>query len=92
MPQKDFARALRRHHVQRLKANRKTYYGYGRSGDRNAEMPARFLGMTVHTAKVCSCPMCGNARKFFGNETIQELKAKQESVDRLLAEASESNE
>lgn len=26
------------------------------------------------TTKPCSCPMCGNPRKFFGEKTIQERK------------------
>jgi hypothetical protein len=30
--------------------------------------------LTRHTTKLCSCPMCGNPRKFFGEKTFQEKK------------------
>lgn len=36
------------------------------------------IGRYAHTPKVCSCYMCGNPRKYYGNsrnaKTIQELR------------------
>ena len=64
-------RATRRHHVQRLKRNRKHYWGYPRSSWSSldfctlppAEMSARDLGKVLHTPQLCSCPGCGNSRR-----------------------------
>ena len=57
-------RAVRRHHVERLKKNRKNYwgYGYGRTG----ELSKRQLGIIVTTPEVCACWMCNRPRKAFG--------------------------
>lgn len=65
-------RAIRRHHVQRLKNNRKHYW-YGSNSQ-------RLLGILVHTAKICSCYICGNPRKFFKEKTIQEKRFWQEDI------------
>lgn len=32
----------------------------------------RLEGIVYHTRKLCSCPMCGNPRKYFGEQTVQE--------------------
>ena len=65
---KDIKRSLRRHHVERLKKTRSTYYnGYAKNN------PAE-LGAIVQTATLCSCPLCGNPRKHFGIVSIQEQK------------------
>ncbi len=62
-------RALRRHHYQRLKRKRRAYYGgYGRHRD-------DVQGILVGTATLCSCSMCGNPRKYFGEITRQETLA-----------------
>lgn len=57
-------RAVRRHHVDRLKKNRKNYwgYGYGRTGN----LSERQLGIIVTTPEVCACWMCNRPRKAFG--------------------------
>ena len=59
-------RAFRRHHIERLKKKRAVYFGgwAGRS--------PRSLGMVVTTPTPCSCWMCGNARRHFGEVTRQE--------------------
>jgi hypothetical protein len=63
-----FNRAERRHQLARIKAKRKGYwYGYP------AEMTPKRLGMVSQTPALCSCHMCGNPRKFFGDRTLQEL-------------------
>lgn len=68
-------RAIRRHHSNRLKQNRRYYHGQDK-----AEVP-RNLGMVVTTAALCSCAMCGNPRKYFGDRSIQEQRAMQDVAD-----------
>ena len=74
--QKSTKRALRRDHVQRLKNNRKNYWGYGRAygQDGTSVMSPKQLSKVVQYPKNCSCPMCGNERKHFHKRTLQELK------------------
>lgn len=35
--------------------------------------PKQCVGALATTPVPCSCPMCGNPRKYFGQRTIQEL-------------------
>ena len=60
--------AQKRHHKKRLKNKRK----------RDNHAKGQPLNKHVITPKLCSCWMCGNARKFFGNskhgKTVQELR------------------
>jgi hypothetical protein len=66
-----FNRAVRRHHVKRLKAKRKTYWGYPRLeryGPGNIplgpdRMNAHQLGKVVQYPQACSCAGCGNVRR-----------------------------
>lgn len=68
-------RALRRHHEGRLKRRVRQYYGgYARSD-------ARAIGRLVHTRQLCSCPMCGNPRRYFGATTLQERWAARAARD-----------
>ncbi|KLV05084.1 hypothetical protein ABT56_12845 [Photobacterium aquae] len=53
-------RALRRHHIQRVKNNRKTFWG------NSVNISNRRLGICASTPCVCSCWMCGNQRKYYG--------------------------
>ncbi|RIX45692.1 MAG: hypothetical protein D3M94_12810 [Rhodocyclales bacterium GT-UBC] len=64
---KDCKRALRRHHVARLKKSRRWYYGT------DLWQSAKDIGRATHTPQQCSCWMCGNQRKHFG-VSIQELR------------------
>lgn len=64
---KNMKRALRRHHVARLKAARRFHWG------RDLRHDAGALGKAVDTPRPCSCWMCGNPRRHFGNGTRQEL-------------------
>lgn len=75
METKSMKRALRRHHVGRLKRNRKGYWGYGvRRQDRGfdtlpsapAPMSDAQLGKVVQNPQMCSCMGCGNARRILG--------------------------
>ncbi len=74
---KDMSRALRRHHRERLKKNRKNYWGYGQQGWRTAEteMSEATAGIVINTPTPCSCWMCGNPRKAWCEITMQEKKA-----------------
>jgi len=36
---------------------------------------SRSVGLKSHTPKRCSCAMCGNPRKYFKEQTMQERKA-----------------
>ncbi|AKO61414.1 hypothetical protein APCEc03_013 [Escherichia phage phiAPCEc03] len=55
-------RALRRHHRQRVKNNRKKYW----TAFPHEESPKR-LGIITTTPCICSCWMCGNPRKYYKN-------------------------
>jgi len=80
-------RAERRHHVQRLKRNRRNYWGYPRYTRSvldfppvpDEPMPPRALGQVVHTPQCCSCSGCGNPRRhsWFKGEmlTLQERRS-----------------
>lgn len=67
---KDMKRALRRHHVARLKAARRFRFGL------DLRHNAKALGKVVHTPCPCSCWMCGNPRKHFMQVTLQEFRAR----------------
>jgi len=64
-------RSFRRHHLERLKKKRSKYHGgWAGSSDRT-------LGLILTTPKPCSCYMCGNPRKHFGERTRQEMLSDQ---------------
>ncbi len=65
-------RALRRHHYARLKKNRQHYWGYGKAGHREEEMPVAAQGVVVSSAKPCSCYICGNPRKYEKKRSLKE--------------------
>ena len=65
---KPMTRALRRHHIARLKRNRRFYFGKDLAKD-----PVD-LGITVTTAARCSCALCGNPRRIFLEVTPQERR------------------
>ena len=62
------ARALNRHHTQRMKKRRATCLTVCGRNDN-----PRVVGMVTNTPKPCSCWMCGNKRKSEG-PTLQELR------------------
>jgi hypothetical protein len=65
-------RSERRHHIDRLKNKRKTYWGYPRKYHQRPdelphaplEMSAKQLGRVVQYPKDCSCAGCGNIRRW----------------------------
>lgn len=80
-------RAMRRHHLARLKNARRYYWGAGRyRGPEEARgLSERHLGMALHTPCPCSCHACGNSRKWLNERTVQERRELQEGIfQRLL--------
>ncbi|MHB8266605.1 MAG: hypothetical protein ACYDC7_11885 [Acidithiobacillus ferrivorans] len=68
-------RAIRRHHRHRLWCNRRFHWNRDLSGDQRTRAQA------IDTSTPCSCWMCGNPRKYFGEKTMQERKKDQEKED-----------
>ena len=72
------SRALNRHHKARMKV-RATKYLH----DRNSSLEGflggleRHVGRNACTPTNCSCHMCGNPRKHFGDDTIAEQSDKE---------------
>lgn len=54
-------RALRRHHRERIKNNRKGYWNV------NGTKHPRSIGRMIKTPCLCSCWMCRSPRKLYGN-------------------------
>ena len=73
-------KSLRLHHTHRqIKKHQKdTMYIYADKSD-DEFLDGKGFKMRVITPVLCSCIMCGNPRKFYGNgkdsKTLQELKA-----------------
>lgn len=61
-----YARGERRHQAERLKAKRLKYSSVG--------------FVMAETPKPCSCYMCGNPRKWFKKQTMQEQKMLQRGM------------
>ena len=61
--------ALRRHHVQRIKAKVKKYRVLDYKGVNDKD-----IGIIAKTHQLCSCYCCGNPRKWFKEKTIQEKR------------------
>jgi len=70
------SRSLRRHHRARLKANRRFHWG------RDLRQEPKALGQSIDAPCSCSCWMCGNPRRYFGERTLQERIA----IERLREE------
>lgn len=66
------------HHFNRIVNKRKDDIYSNLVDSVNSELTKSFK-MRLHTPKLCSCWLCGNPRKFYGNgknaKTLQELKA-----------------
>ena len=62
------ARALRRHHENRMKRRVEKHYS------EHAPRSARATGKRAQTRQPCSCWMCGNPRRHFGERTLQERR------------------
>lgn len=81
-------RAFRRHHAGRLLARarqitRLNFVERASPDDRERQCDAMARRIRDHLAG-CSCWMCGNPRRHFGDKTIQERRAAEsECFDRL---------
>ena len=64
-------RSIRRHHVDRLKSSRRYFWGH----KRDLSQDARAIGMVVNTPNPCSCYMCGNPRRFFKMDALDEVSS-----------------
>ncbi|WP_416191735.1 hypothetical protein [Neisseria sp. CCUG12390] len=74
------ARALRRHHIARLKhKRRRDYHIY----DRDSGRLTGPLNRHVTTPCLCSCRMCGNPRKFHGNSRAARTVAERRAAERF---------
>lgn len=67
-PVKSMSRSVRLQHIARLKTARRHYDSEDKPGT------PRRLGQVLHTPANFSCWMCGNPRKFTGEQSIQELR------------------
>lgn len=71
-------RAIRRHHDERVKMRARWLlrrWQYGADPFAPPEPSARQIGrMTSAGMSPCSCAMCGNPRRHFGEPTLQELR------------------
>ena len=75
-------RAIRRHHRERLKKNRKNYGTVAIWGiwDNSQELEER-LSFAVDTPCPCSCHMCGNPRTHWKEKPIREQRHLQEKIE-----------
>ena len=76
------SKSIRRHHLQRLKNKRKYDFHYHTDLTNNiTDSTVEIVPIHQHviTPARCSCFMCGNPRKFYGNskqgKTLQQLRA-----------------
>lgn len=74
-----FNRAERRFQTKRLKAKRKNYHGR-----KDFEQSPDFLGKVVNTPAMCSCFMCGNTRKYWGNAGISFKELSDKEFNKLI--------
>lgn len=74
------SRAIRRHHYKRLKKKRADYWYASME-----RLSPRHHGIATNTPARCSCRMCGNIRKYWREQTRQELKNERE-LDQQLEE------
>ena len=73
MVEKSTKRAIRRHHLARVKRARRFFFG------RNLTNEVATLGKLANTATPCSCFMCGNPRRYFLELSVQERRLFQDS-------------
>lgn len=72
------SRSIRRHHENRIKRRVKKYY----RGVHQYNL--RRSGAIAQTRALCSCWMCGNPRKYFGDITLQERRLQDEAQDEII--------
>ncbi|WP_143745709.1 hypothetical protein [Massilia sp. KIM] len=72
--EKNRQRALRRHHLERVKKKRADYAGGYVRQLPDAERLRR-IGLYANTVPVCSCWMCGNPRRHLHESSLKEKLA-----------------
>lgn len=77
---KNTKRAERRHHYARLKHKRQALHYYGSYLEGLDKVR---LGVAVDTPCDCSCPMCGNPRRHFGELTMAERRQQASYQDQM---------
>ena len=65
-------RALRRHHTVRRKRWAERELGH-MIDCHDGRRRRKFVGMLANTPKLCSCWMCGNPRRYSGEQPYQEI-------------------
>jgi len=75
------SRAFRRHQAARRKRWVRRTLGHYFGSERHFE--PRRVGLYADTPKPCSCWMCGNPRRWLGEPSLQERRARQEDADPL---------
>ena len=75
-------RAIRRHHIKRLKNKRKNYgtVAIWYDGISQKELEEK-ISFATRTPCPCSCHMCGNPRKHWKETPIRELRQHQKIND-----------
>ena len=63
--------AQRRHHIARLKKNRRFYWG------RDLSKEPKYLSMVVNCTHNCSCYACGNQRRYEGATLKERVSMKE---------------
>lgn len=67
--------AKRRHHIERLKNNRKHYWGRDYPRSIMEPLTPKQLNMVVRYPKLCGCFMCSSKkRKKFGQKTFYSVR------------------
>lgn len=72
---KNYKRAQRRFHRERIRNKRKSYWNANDLP--NGHLDDVRLGIVTSTPATCSCWMCGNPRKYWGDKTRQELMSEE---------------
>jgi len=67
-------RAERRAERERIKAKRLRRVPWIQLAVSTAHDSGRVIGRAIDTATPCSCEMCGNPRRYFGDRTVQERR------------------
>jgi len=82
---KNTKRAERRHHYNRLKKRRVEHNYWGQFKDNDTSPWTKpNLGMAVNTSCNCSCTMCGNPRRHFGERTLAERRNEDSIKDQII--------
>ena len=77
------SRALRRHHKIRIRQKRAKQFVF-KYFDMGKQELLKRANKYMETPKVCSCYLCGNPRKFWKEETCQEVKSRSKFESEII--------